>query len=165
MKVLIAYASRHGSTKEVAGKIAHEMRGKGRISVIPVQEVYDISLYDTVLLGSAIRMGKLLPEAKRFLQKFHKELASKSFYMFVVCMTMSSDTKEKRSEALSFIKSGLNLYNLTSKDIGLFGGVFDVTKLPFPIGIIARLAKVKTEDVRDWNKIEKWARRICRQLS
>jgi menaquinone-dependent protoporphyrinogen oxidase len=47
MKVLLAYASRYGSTKAIAERIAAKIRETGvTIDVVPAKEVDDASGYD-----------------------------------------------------------------------------------------------------------------------
>jgi menaquinone-dependent protoporphyrinogen oxidase len=58
-KILVVYASRGGSTMEVADKIAEELSSQGDISaeVISVKKAKDIASYDAIVLGSAILDG------------------------------------------------------------------------------------------------------------
>ena len=55
MHVLVAVASRHGSTREIADAIAQELRMQGvDADVRHVEDVPDLNSYDAVVLGSAI---------------------------------------------------------------------------------------------------------------
>ncbi|GEM_PF-3645432 len=55
MHVLIAVASRYGSTREIAEALAGTLRAAGHVvAVRNAAEVADAALYDAVVLGSAI---------------------------------------------------------------------------------------------------------------
>jgi menaquinone-dependent protoporphyrinogen oxidase len=58
MTVLVTYASKHGSTKEIAERIAATLRRSGiETDLQPVEAVRDVEPYAAVVLGSAIYYG------------------------------------------------------------------------------------------------------------
>jgi len=70
-KVLLAYASRAGSTAEVAERIGNILKGLGfDVDVKSVKEVTDVTGYDSIVIGSAVRMFKLLPETVKFAKRY-----------------------------------------------------------------------------------------------
>ena len=82
-KILVTYASRSGSTAEVAEAISKTLtEGGAQVDVIPMRDVKDISLYRAVIVGSAIRQSKWLPEAVQFVRAHQETLRHKSFAMF-----------------------------------------------------------------------------------
>ncbi len=92
-KYLIAYGTAAGSTAEVAEAIGEEMRQSGMtVDVQPVEEIRDISEYDGVVIGSAVRIFNLLPKTKKFIRKFKKALKQRPMAYFLVCMTMKEKT-------------------------------------------------------------------------
>ena len=77
-KILVAYASRTGSTAEVAEAIGQTLAESGaQVDVLPVQDIKDLAPYRAVVAGSAIRGGKWLPEALQFMQTYQAALAQK----------------------------------------------------------------------------------------
>ncbi|MCX6571441.1 MAG: hypothetical protein NT006_08505 [Candidatus Aminicenantes bacterium] len=61
-KVLIAYATRAGSTGEIAKEIGDVLIAKGfAVDVVPVRKVRDISPYRAVIVGSASGPGRRKP--------------------------------------------------------------------------------------------------------
>src|SRR2546423_6800108 len=63
-KILVTFATRAGSTYEVAARVAEVLRAGGAtVEVKPVTAVHEVKDYDAVVVGSAIRMGHWLPEA------------------------------------------------------------------------------------------------------
>ena len=59
--------------------------------------------YRAVILGSAIRMGQILPDALKFIQANQSVLQKKPFGTFVACMTLQEDTEAKRQEASAYL--------------------------------------------------------------
>src|SRR5690606_4497835 len=71
MRILVAVASKHGSTREIAEAIAQELKSQGLdVDLQPVETVIQVSNYDAVVFGSAIYAGSWLPAAKRFAETF-----------------------------------------------------------------------------------------------
>ena len=66
-RVLVVYASDQGSTREIAEFIGTELRMNGFVvNVCAASEKPDVSVYDAVVLGSAVHDRALLPSAERF---------------------------------------------------------------------------------------------------
>ena len=78
-RVLVAYASMHGSTGEVAEAIGRVLCGHGAaVDIRLIKNVNSLTPYEAVVVGSAVRRDKWLPEAKPVRQDGYKEVASKS---------------------------------------------------------------------------------------
>lgn len=89
-KILVTYASRAGSTMEVAQAIAKTLgEARAQVDVIPMQEVRDLSAYQAAVVGSAIRKAKWLPEAVQFVRAHQETLRHKPLAMFTVCITLA----------------------------------------------------------------------------
>lgn len=70
MTVLVAYASKHGATTEIAEALGHDLRSRGLdADVIRADEVDGFDDYDALVLGSALYMGKWLPAAQALLTR------------------------------------------------------------------------------------------------
>src|SRR5262245_57913922 len=83
MRILIAVASRHGSTLEIAEALAAELRGAQHAA--EVQDIADkpgLDGYDAVLVGSAAYMGKWLAEARQFVERHQVELRARPVWLF-----------------------------------------------------------------------------------
>ena len=82
-KALVAYASKRGSTAEIAEAVAMTLReAKLSVDCVPVDQVGDLAPYDAVVLGSAVYMKRWRGDAKHFLRKHGKALASLPFWVF-----------------------------------------------------------------------------------
>lgn len=78
MTVLVAAASRHGATREIAEVIAQELGARGvEADVADVERVDDVAGYEAVELGSAIYVGKWLEPARRFVDRHAETLSSR----------------------------------------------------------------------------------------
>jgi menaquinone-dependent protoporphyrinogen oxidase len=54
MSVLVVYASKHGATRGIAGRIAASLRTAGcQADVRPVKDAGDLAAYDAFVIGSA----------------------------------------------------------------------------------------------------------------
>ena len=166
-KILVVYASKFGSTKEVAVKIGELLKGhKIPVDVRKVNTVKDISKYSAVIFGTAIRMGKPISEAYSFIKKFNDDLNNVPVAFFSVGLYMKEDTPETREKALRCVAPVLE-YIKNPVSIGLFGGKIDYTKMP----VILRWMFSKDTsgqfsegDWRNWNSISAWVEEIIPAL-
>jgi len=160
-KVLIAYGTAAGSTEEVAQAIAEEARTTNiKVDVLPVDAIKDISAYDGVIVGSAVRMFNLLPKTKRFLRKQRKALQKLPVAYFLVCLTMEKETPENIETAMKFAKPMIKTKEPVS--MGLFGGCINHEKLT---DIFSKPIKaIPEQDHRDWEKIRVWGRETMTKL-
>ena len=85
MKVLVAYASKYGSTAEVAESIARVLRSRCvHADVRAAGEVEDIEGYDGVVLGGGIYVGRWHRNAQRFARHFADDLAALPVAVFAL---------------------------------------------------------------------------------
>lgn len=159
MRVLVTYASKCGSTREIAQHVGHILETAGfTVEVAWAGQPYDLEKYDAVVLGSAIRIGKLLPEALRFVQQHQQRLNEIPFACFAVCMTMQEDTLENRQIAVDYLAPLRELAEPVS--IGLFAGVIAPWKMNLIEKLIVKLVRVPEGDHRDWAAIRAWAEQL-----
>jgi menaquinone-dependent protoporphyrinogen oxidase len=82
-KTLVAYATKHGSTAEIAGAIADVLRASGAdVDLRPARQVSDVQTYDTVILGSGVYMDRWHGEALDFAKRFERDLRSRPTWFF-----------------------------------------------------------------------------------
>jgi menaquinone-dependent protoporphyrinogen oxidase len=164
---LIAYATRSGSTQDIAEEMANIVRQNGaQVDVKPVRDVKSLDGYDAVILGTAIHIGHPLPEMTHFVRHYRQPLSAIPTVLYAVCMTMSQDTPENRTRALSFLTPITDW--ITPVSIGLFGGVMDYDKLNVFFRWAFSRSKDKSMaegDFRDWDAIRIWADAATRTLT
>jgi menaquinone-dependent protoporphyrinogen oxidase len=164
-KILVAYASRGGSTAGVAEEIGKTLaKGGAQVDVRHMNDVQDLELYEAVVLGSAIRGAAWLPEAMEFLRRNHQALSGKPLATFLVCITLAMPAAAGHGDfVLGFLKDVRALVRPVSE--GCFAGALDASKLPLvPDGLQARILSAASRtpmgDYRDWNAIRGWAEQL-----
>lgn len=82
-RVLVAYASKLGSTAAIAETMAQVLRDGGHQAVaMPARDVQSLDDWDAVILGSAIYAAFWQKDARRFTERFHDELARRPLWLF-----------------------------------------------------------------------------------
>ena len=157
MKVLIAYASKYGTTGEVAEKIGEVMKSKGaEVKVANIRDKPDPKGYDAAVVGGAVYITMLNGKTKGFVARHRKTLKEIPVAYFVVSGTMKDDTPENRE------KIGKKLNPMIKKvgpvDVALFGGAFDPSKGP------KMMASEPASDYRDWGAITAWAEGLIKKF-
>lgn len=155
-KVLVAYATRAGSTIEVADSIALTIAQQGYwVDLKHIETVDKLEDYSAVIIGSAIRMGNVTPEVKKFVERRKIELEKIPTAYFVVCLTLKDDTPENREKVTEYLAPLRTL--VTPFAEGYFAGKMDYSKLKRIDRFIAKhVAKAPEGDFRDWEKIKAW---------
>ena len=83
MPVLVVYASKHGATRGIAGRIAAGLRTAGcKAEVRPVQDAGDLAAYDAFVIGSAAYEFHWRKEATEFVRRNTKVLAARPVWLF-----------------------------------------------------------------------------------
>jgi menaquinone-dependent protoporphyrinogen oxidase len=167
-KILVAYASRTGSTVGVAEAIGKTLVESGaQVEVLPMRDVKDLSPYDAIVAGSAINGNEWLPEAMQFMRTFQTALKQKPFAMFTVCMTLAMKNRQYHQVVSDWVQPVRVMVKPVSE--GYFAGVLDISKIPsfgdrlkFRISV---MSGVWSEgDHRDWDAIRAWAGSLPAQL-
>jgi len=155
--VLIAYASRSGSTEEVAREIGDILKKAGiEAAVLPVKRVWDVGDYGAVVIGSAVYAGRWLSEARKFLRRFQPTLARMRVAAFSMGVSTREGEEAKREELLGSMDPLREI--TTPVSVAPFAGKMDRKKLPFFYRLLIKLLKVPDGDFRDWDAIREWAR-------
>jgi len=151
--VLVAYASRHGSTREVAERICEAIQSTGvRAHLRPAAGVDDVDGYGGVVLGGALYMGRLHRHAHRFLRRHADALAGRPLAVFASGPT--DDEPDHWRESREQLDAALSRYDLDPVAVQVFGGRVDPSQFHFP------LSRIPAGDSRDWDAIEAWGRSI-----
>ncbi len=161
--ILVAYASMSGSTGEVAGAVGRALCGPNiTVDIRLIGKVTDISTYDAVIIGSAIRSSRWLPEAESFLRENRKRLRNLPVAYFLSCLTLAKPGEEPRRMARAMMEPLLKeVPEVRPLGLGLFAGVLDYSKFGFGMRTVLRYKMwskgVREGDYRDWTAIRKWA--------
>ncbi|NYT06299.1 MAG: flavodoxin [Methanomicrobiales archaeon] len=155
-KILVAYASRYGSTREIAEAIAEVLRERDmEVDVANVVEISRIAGYDGIVIGSPIYMGKWLVEAVDFVKLFQSDLHKMAVAVFAVGFSMRDPTPDNRRNAVAAIQA-IRPY-VHPLDVGIFAGRLVLSELSVPDRQIVAMSASAEGDFRDWDEIASWA--------
>ena len=156
--VLIVYASKHGSTQQVARRIGEKLRGLGLTTAVErADEVDDLTGFRAVLLGGSIYMGRWHQDARAFLRRHRSALEHVAFAVFA--LGPGKDTPEDFANSRKQLDHWLEKTpELEPRVVAIFGGVIDPERLRFP------LSHLPKTDLRDWNEIRRWAATLPAEL-
>jgi len=88
MKALIVYGTRYGTATEIAEEIGRVIKNEGiEVDVKDARSLknIDLSLYQLVVVGSGIKMGKWTKKSLKFMQENKEALATRKVAIFVTC--------------------------------------------------------------------------------
>ncbi len=154
-RILVAYATRAGSTAEIAAAIGESLSARGyAVDVRPVKSQPDLAGYTAVVLGSAIRMGNWLPEAVNYVKTNQVALSALPVALFTVHMLNTGDDEASRTARAAYLNAVRPL--LPGAEEVYFEGKMDFSRLSFLDRTIAKMVKAVEEDRRDWAQIRGW---------
>ena len=158
--ILLAYATRYGSTQEVAETITAALRKVGlEVDIQPMQEVRTLDTYDAVVLGAAIYNAKWHSDAHQFLSQHQEALRQRLVVIFALGPLSNSDTAMRNSRRQ--LDKELAKYPwLKPVAVEIFAGKYDPSKPG--LGFFERL--LPASDHRDWEAIRAWAATLPAQL-
>ena len=166
MRVLVVHASRLGSTREIADRIAMRLDGLGvHATSMPADGPADPATYDAVVIGSGVYGGHWIPSAVDFARRFRHTLAARPVWLFssgpvgAKAVTHTPGVPKEIAELSAFIEP---------RGHRVFAGSLDRSRVDdagFSLGerfIAKRL--VPEGDFRAWNEIAAWADSIATDL-
>ena len=162
--VLVAYATRHGSTQEVAEAVAETLRDSGlAVDIQPVGGVRTLAGYRAVVLGAPLYMYRWHKDARRFLSRQREALSERPVADFALGPVHDPYDEEEWQDSWSQLNKELAKYPwFRPVALEMFGGKFDPDKLRFPINVMA--GQEPATDIRDWATIRAWASDLAADL-
>ena len=178
MKILVAYASKHGATMGIAERIAGTLERNGLgVTLRPVEDAGPIDGYDAFVIGSAAYMGGWMGEATSFVRRHRETLAIKPVWLFSSGPTGGEPIDAKGRDQLEAAKPKefeefARL--IQPRDERVFFGAYDpdAPAVGLAEGLMARFMRVAPAvknalpagDFRDWPAIDAWAEEITQAL-
>ena len=161
MNVVVAYASKHGSTEGIASAIAERLNeAETPAQVISVNDVSDLGTATAVVLGSAIYAGSWMKEAVEFVHRFAESLAERPVWLFSSGpLGEHVDDEEQQPRQLKEIEGIVG-----PVEHRVFFGALDRSTLGFAERMIVKAVKAPDGDFRDWDEIRAWADAIASDL-
>ncbi len=159
--ILVAYATKYGSTREIAEAIALRLRERGlEVDIQPMKKVHTIAQYQAVVLGAPMYMFHLMRDIFQFLSRFRNELVEKPAAIFSLG-PFNDVEKEWNEVRIVFDKELTKVpwFKPIAKEV--FGGKFDPAALRFPFTLLPALKQIPASDIRDWTKIRTWTNELA----
>jgi menaquinone-dependent protoporphyrinogen oxidase len=166
MKVLVAVASRHAATTEIAEVIGAELRASlaevdptAQVDVRGIGTIADLEEYDAVLVGSAIYLGRWLKSARHFVAAHAGTLRRRPVWLFSsgpVGEPLAPQLEPPELRALT-LTCGANEHRL-------FAGRLRSADLQVGERVAVRAVHAEEGDYRDWEDIRDWGRQVADEL-
>jgi menaquinone-dependent protoporphyrinogen oxidase len=157
MTVLVTAASRHGSTTEIAARIAEVLRSRGLLVVeLPPDDVLGLSGLDAVVLGSALYTGGWLKEARHFLERFAADLSQRLAWTFSSGPVGAPLFPEENPRRYAELVARANAH-----ENKVFPGRLAWEGLSLGERLALRSVGSPLGDFRDWPAIEAWGQQIA----
>jgi menaquinone-dependent protoporphyrinogen oxidase len=171
VKVLVAYASHFGSTRDMARRIG-EVLGRFPIEVVvaPVDAAPHPYEFDAFVIGSAIQGNHWLPSASDFVRREATLLSQRAVWLYssgpvgdVAVASLSHNGSVQPAEVKEFRRL------VRPRDSRVFAGSMDRQSADLSgLGFIERTVVMRflpDGDWRDWAAIERWAQSIGSSLA
>jgi menaquinone-dependent protoporphyrinogen oxidase len=163
--ILVAYASKHGMTAEIAEKIGKTLRQPGwQVDVMPVNRVKDPAKYKAFVLGSAIYIAMWRKEMITFLQRNENLLSERPVWVFSSGPMGEGDPAELLKNWRFPVAHRSLIERIKPRETAIFHGAIDIKKMSFLEKWVLKRVKAPTGDFRDWDAITSWARAIADAL-
>lgn len=166
-RVLVAYASKYGTTGEVAEAIARTMCQQGAAAdTMRIAEVRDLSVYDAVVIGGAIHYDKWMSEARHFVTANEDMLSTLPVAYFFTCGILAEGSEKVENKALRYAgKLEVLSDQVKPVSIGRFAGVLDYGRMNLFTRIVWKIVftvvfRAREGDYRNWDAISAWAESV-----
>jgi len=167
-KVLVVYATRYGSTGEVAEAIGLRLREQGlEADVKPVKQARSLDGYDAVVFGTPFYLGAMLKEGRAWLESRRAALEERPSAIFALGPTSAADDLAEASKQLEKALDKLPWFKPLAA--AMFVGAYDPAKLRFADKLVTMppaspLHGLGPQDDRDWDAIMEWTDDASRAL-
>ena len=159
MRVLVTYASKHGSTTGIAERIAAKLRAAGHdVDLGSVAEVADVGTYDAYVIGSAVYYGSWMKEATAFVESNAAWLGRRPVWLFSSGPVGPAGPQDQKE--LASLRE-----TVAPLDHRVFYGALDRHDLSIGERIVVTAVKAPDGDFRDWRAIDAWADEIASELA
>jgi menaquinone-dependent protoporphyrinogen oxidase len=166
-RVLVVVASRHGSTAEIAERLARSLaecpagRTTGLSAVaFPAQQRPDPAPFEAVLLGSAVYAGNWLDSAREYAASYAGLLRDRPVWLF-----SSGPIGEAPFPPDEPYDAAPVAAITQARGHRVFPGRLDVARLGFGERAMVTAMRAPVGDFRDWAAIDAWAADIAATIA
>ena len=162
MKILVSFASKHGSTSDIAEHIAETLRvgiPGVTVDVVAAADAGDTSQYQALVIGSAVYMGRWLEDARKLAEQTTTQAPRPVWLFSSGPIGDPPKPDEEPAEVADMVKT-TNAYGHR-----LFAGRLDRHRLGFGEKAVIMALRVPDGDFRDWDVIQVWGAQIAEELN
>lgn len=158
-RILIVYATRTGSTAEIAQALAKELQAAGHAAdAVEIASVSSPAGYDAVVIGGPMYMGHLDGRVGTFVKHHSLYLARVPVAGFAVGLAVASKDPEGIAMTEKVLHAALDPLRPVAETV--FAGKLDPEILSWWQRWIVKKVKSPVGDFRDWDTIAAWAREL-----
>jgi menaquinone-dependent protoporphyrinogen oxidase len=162
-RILVAYASRKGSTAGIAQAIGKELTIEGyTVDVSEMKSVTSLAGYNAVVIGAPVYTGKVTGDVAAFVSTNKDELSRMPVAGFVSGIApvfpKSGDVKGFTDQLVTALSP------VRPVAVTMFAGALDAGKMNIVERSLTTLMKVPTGDFRDWDAIAAWAKTLAGKM-
>lgn len=169
-KVLLVYATKNGSTAEVASFMGDVLTYHGLdITVANVEAMTDVKPYDAFVFGSPIYSGLWLPQMHRFIKQHTEVLGQKPVYCWITCIRVLEEGGYEH--VINHYMPDALLDQLNVRQITAFAGKLKWAEVTWTDRWTLALqydgradARNFNADHRDWNVIRQWSVKLAEDI-
>jgi menaquinone-dependent protoporphyrinogen oxidase len=156
---LVAYATRHGATAEIAEALAEALRRADHSAEVrPADQVETLDGYDAVIIGSAVYYGHWLDPARELAERLTSQLAARPVWLFSSGPLGPPEQLVPEGECVDV---GSVAESTSAVDHRAFAGRLDKSALGFREKAVVAALKPPEGDFRDWDAIARYAAEIA----
>ena len=161
-EVLVAYTTRHESTRGIAAAIAEVLAAAGHaVRFEKIHAVGDLRAFRAAVIGCSVFEGEWMPGAHDFLAAHARQLETMPVWLFASGPTEDlpeGTTVDVAPELVSVIE------RIGPRDVALFAGALQPHHIGAGLRILAKLSRSSFTEHRDWAAVERWAQHVAEEL-
>jgi menaquinone-dependent protoporphyrinogen oxidase len=162
-EVLVAYTTRHETTRAIAAAIVEVLQGAGVAARLePVEAIGDLRAYRAAVIGCSVYGGDWMPGAQAFLAAHERQLEAMPVWLFASgpVEPLPADHPVDISPELVGV-----IERIGPRDVALFAGSLQPHHIGSGLRILAKLSRRSFTEHRDWAAVERWATHIADDLA
>lgn len=155
-QVLVARGSTRGATAGLADMLAETLRSRGlEVDVLPAGRVRDVTPYDAVIVGGGLRGGRWPRDARRFVRRHERALATRLVWLYS-SGSLDDSAGTAGSEPVRQVRRALN--RIGARGHTTFGGALSEDAS----GSVAwHMAQPAAGESGDPDHVERWASHVA----
>jgi menaquinone-dependent protoporphyrinogen oxidase len=158
-RILVAYATKMGSTTEIAQAIGKELQVAGHVvDVAEMGTMKSLTGYNAVVIGGPMYIGKMIGDTGKFVRRHRDGLVKLPVAGFIVGLAPVTKDPVDMEYAQKALKNALSPLQPVAETV--FAGRLDPTKLSWLQKLMVEKAKSPVGDFRDWTAIATWAKEL-----